>query len=216
MSLTAKAETLSDDAAGLGQRAGIVTASTWRSGADPEITVGVAGAAVALGCNPLTFHEPVMAMPDDKTFIELCEDLWSEASALLRDARDLVNAARRQLKAAAAAAAAARAALAAARAALAAATKDDKPAAAAAAQADIQAAQAAADAARARAADADACLDVLAETGPRLGYAVRSLSTVPDDLEDAYEPHYELVRAGGQLPHVGAWLASTRPDQETQ
>jgi len=216
MSLTAQAETLADAAAGLGQSAATVTVSTWQSGADPDITAGVAGAAVALDCNPLTLRGPVMPMPDDKTFVEVCEDLWADLVAMLKAARALQRAAAEQRRAAAAAQAAAAAALAAARAALAAAMKADDSGAAAAAQADVNTARAAADAARARAADADACLDILAETGPRLMYAVRSLSTVPDDLEDTYQPHYDLVRAGGQLPHDGAWLAGTQLSLERQ
>jgi hypothetical protein len=89
VSLTAQAEVLAEDAREIGKSAAWVNRSAWRAGVAPEATGGLVGAALALGGDPLASLRPVPPVPDDKTFIDVAEDLWSDARAMQSQARAL-------------------------------------------------------------------------------------------------------------------------------
>ena len=58
MTLAAYAETIADEAITIGRSCGVVVSAPWRSGADPEITHGLVGGAMALAAARLTCTSP--------------------------------------------------------------------------------------------------------------------------------------------------------------
>lgn len=185
-----QAHQIAADACDLGIQAATINACAWRARVDPDATISLVGAALALGA-PLSAIFPSGGPPlqDDKQMITLAADLEGDTASLLKRAQDLCAGAEAAL---AEAHAAAKLAAAAARAA-----KDDRARAAAA--------DAVAEAC-AMIGDCEAALEITGGILPGLEHAFHQLQAVPADLEDTYEAAYLHVRRGGKLPYAGDFL----------
>jgi hypothetical protein len=202
----AEAEAFAHDVAELGETCAVVMAATWRARADPETTIGLIRAALALGLTDpaiiLRGVSPGPAIASDRQLLSHADDLDATAAEMLQTGRRMISACEADMVAARAAAAAARARAAQLDA-------DGKHGMAAAATSAALAADADADAAEAAGAECEAALEILRDMAGRLDKAQGALSAVPDDVYTTYEPAYDLLAQGRELPHDGDFLTGT-------
>ena len=210
MSWLPETEGFAEDVAELGETCAEVMAATWRARADPETTLGLIRAAFALGLTDpaiiLRGVRPGPAIESDAQLLSHADDLDATAAEMLHTARRMISACEADMAAASAAAAAARAQAAGLRDQATQLASDGKHGMAAAANSAAVAADASAAAAEAAAAECEAALEILRDQASRLDKAQGALSAVPDDVYTTYEPAYDLLAAGHELPHSGDFL----------
>jgi hypothetical protein len=100
VSLASAAEHIGDEGETIGKNAGWYTAAAWKAGVDANATASLVGAALALGFPAIGFYRPGRAMDTEHTLVSLCEDLFHDTAALLKDGTQLRDAAQAELAAA--------------------------------------------------------------------------------------------------------------------
>lgn len=196
------------------------------AGLDPQALAGLVGCAIAAGATSIATYTAgdgwTGAHPGERAFLthvagiedDLDEHLRAaatlgrQAGAALDAARDDLDAARDQL-------AAARRQLADARARPTRSPCDgchrERAAAITAAEAAVREAGENVREGEARTQMCEEAIRTARELAARLQYARARIEAVPGDLGETYESVYNLIRAGGVLPHQGRWVIGTGP-----
>jgi hypothetical protein len=188
----ARARELADQALELGEGiAATILGGARTAGLDPAAYAPLTGAALALGADRVAVYRATgPAHPSDVAFLAAVADAED-------DARDLLTAAGKLAGQVTAGLDAANNGLLDALADAALALEDEDADCAADARALVQA--------------CDRALVVLAELDRRLRHAIARLQAAPAALGEAYEPVYNLVRAGGLMPFEGRWITGDGP-----
>lgn len=179
---------------GLGGAAAELFGSAWRARVDLDALGALAGTAIALGQRPLVMqpHQRGEVLPSDREMRERAEDLEADAGDLDRTGRRMHSDCTDDWQRA---------------------CDDLRKAQEAVKDAENRkaenAARAAARAASNRMADCEVALEILADAGSRLAYALGCLQRVPDELASTYEAAYWLRRQGVALPADGDFLTAT-------
>lgn len=195
MAVTEQAEELAAAARELGCVIAATHAAAWRARVDPEVTAGLAGAAVALYVSTKALFSRGKPLPNDQVMVGQAEDLQIDTSEMLRATRTLrENCAT---------------------------TLDRLYEAHRAAIAHLQRVQGGKEQGdqavirerirdlELQIADCEVALEILADLAGRLAYARGCLQRVPDDLSETYEAAYWLLHRGHRLPRDGDFLTGT-------
>jgi hypothetical protein len=186
VSWQAEAETLGDDARGIGLAAALTVAQARAARVDPEATRSLISAALTLGAEPARFWQHAEPVRSEADMIEAAETLASDAWELARIAADLHD------KAIIARDAADRAARDADRA------ERESGTTAETRDARGQAIN--------EAADADTAAEIAAGVAIQLDHAVHRLDDIPGDLHETYEAVHDHLARGRVLPYDGDFL----------
>ncbi len=168
---------------------------------DPDVSAGLAGAAVALGAPTTSLYSAKRPMPDDRSLVTAAEDHEMTAAEQAHEAARQHAACSRALDRAYQAHRDAMALL--------------RAAEAGEANVQVHPLRAHIHDLEQHIADCEMALETLGDLAARLAYAAGCLQRVPGDLTETYEAAYRLLRFGLRLPADGDFLTGTpaTPDQ---